>query len=149
MANCVCVKIVIGPSCLRRNSGAVRQCAGCLQSHQRQRHQFQQPVNPGTAATTWVQSSVRDAWTSAGVRTRRAVQQDMQRHAVSRDTTAWSSVAPGHPLAVWALREVPNATTGVSPNMLVYGRLPRGPQTSLVVEHYHGATHHCGPQCSA
>jgi len=30
-------------------------------------------------------------------------------------------------LIVWALREVPNASTGVSPYMLVYGRVPRGP----------------------
>jgi len=32
---------------------------------------------------------------------------------------------------VWALREVPNATTGVSPYMLVYGRVPRGPLAVL------------------
>jgi len=31
------------------------------------------------------------------------------------------------PLIVWALWEVPNATTGVSPYMLEYGRVPRGP----------------------
>jgi len=36
------------------------------------------------------------SWTSAGVRTRREIQQDVQSHAVPRDTTAWSSVAPGH-----------------------------------------------------
>jgi len=28
---------------------------------------------------------------------------------------------------LWALREVPNATTSTSPYMLVYGRTPRGP----------------------
>ena len=32
---------------------------------------------------------------------------------------------------LWALREVPNATTGVSPYMLVYGRVPRGPLAVL------------------
>ena len=31
------------------------------------------------------------------------------------------------PFTVWAIREVPNVTTGVAPYMLVYGRLPRGP----------------------
>jgi len=35
------------------------------------------------------------------------------------------------PLAIWALWEVPNATTGVSSYMLVYGRLPRGPLAVL------------------
>ena len=35
------------------------------------------------------------------------------------------------PLMVWALREVPNATTGTSPYMLVYGQTPRGPLTVL------------------
>jgi len=34
-------------------------------------------------------------------------------------------------LMVWALREVPNATTGTSLYMLVYGRTPRGPLTVL------------------
>jgi len=34
-------------------------------------------------------------------------------------------------LAVWALREVLNATTGTSPYTLVYGRLPRGPLAVL------------------
>jgi len=37
------------------------------------------------------------------------------------------------PLLVLALREVPNATTGVSPYMLVYGRTPRGPLAVLKV----------------
>ena len=32
---------------------------------------------------------------------------------------------------LWALREVPNATTGVSPYKLVYGRNPRGPLSIL------------------
>ena len=32
---------------------------------------------------------------------------------------------------LWALRKVPNATTGTSPYMLVYGRTPRGPLAVL------------------
>jgi len=35
------------------------------------------------------------------------------------------------PLATWSLREVPNATTGVSPYMLVYGQSPSGPLAVL------------------
>ena len=40
----------------------------------------------------------------------------------------WHKFAP---VMLWALREVPNATTGASPYMLVYGRNPRGPLTVL------------------
>ena len=32
---------------------------------------------------------------------------------------------------LWAIREIPNATTGVSPYMMVYGRVPRGPLAFL------------------
>jgi len=32
---------------------------------------------------------------------------------------------------LWAIREIPNATTEVSPNMMVYGRVPRGPLAVL------------------
>jgi len=35
------------------------------------------------------------------------------------------------PFTVWAIREVPKATTGVAPYMLVYGRSPRGPLAVL------------------
>ena len=50
-----------------------------------------------------------------------------------------SKVAADHPKSwttylgyvLWALREVPNETTGVPPWMLVYGRLPRGPLAVL------------------
>ena len=35
------------------------------------------------------------------------------------------------PLMLWALREVPNATTDASPYLLVYGRCPRGPLVVL------------------
>ena len=56
-------------------------------------------------------------------------QLDVQEHAVSRRSTASEFVAQGRPLMTWALREVPNATTGVSPYM--YGRVPRGPLVVL------------------
>jgi len=35
------------------------------------------------------------------------------------------------PLAVWALRKVPNSTVNMAPHMLVYGRMPRGPLAVL------------------
>src|ERR1043165_6915063 len=35
------------------------------------------------------------------------------------------------PFIVWALREMPNATTGISPNMLVFGKHLRGPLALL------------------
>ena len=35
------------------------------------------------------------------------------------------------PFLVWAYREVPNATTGVAPYTMLYGRLPRGPLAIL------------------
>ena len=35
------------------------------------------------------------------------------------------------PFAVWAIREVPNVTTGIAPFMMVYGRIPRGPLAIL------------------
>ena len=53
---------------------------------------------------------------------------DMLFHVIQQHGRQWHRVIP---LAVWALREVPNATTGVSPYMLVYGRLPRGPLAVL------------------
>jgi len=74
----------------------VHRGGGPLQGHHRQRYQFQQAVDPRAAATTQVQSSVRDAWASAGVRIRRAVQQDEQGRAVSLGATAWSSVESRH-----------------------------------------------------
>jgi len=53
---------------------------------------------------------------------------DMLHHVIQQHGRQWHRVIP---LAVWALREVPNATTGVSPYMLVYGRVPRGPLAVL------------------
>ena len=49
-------------------------------------------------------------------------------HVVQQHQRQWHKFVP---LMVWALREVPNATTGVSPYKLVYGRIPRGPLTIL------------------
>ena len=49
-------------------------------------------------------------------------------HIVQRHGRQWHKFVP---LMTWALREVPNSTTGVSPYMLVYGRVPRGPLTVL------------------
>jgi transposase InsO family protein len=41
--------------------------------------------------------------------------------------------------AMWALREVPNETTGVAPYMLVFGHLPKGP-LAILKEHWRGET---------
>jgi hypothetical protein len=40
---------------------------------------------------------------------------------------------------MWALREVPNETTGVAPFVLVYGHLPKGP-LAILKEHWCGET---------
>ena len=53
---------------------------------------------------------------------------NMLSHVVRDHQRQWHKYVP---LIVWALREVPNATTGVSSYMLVYGRVPRGPLAVL------------------
>ena len=53
---------------------------------------------------------------------------NMLSHVVQEHGRQWHKYVP---FIVWALREVPNATTGVSPYMLVYGRIPRGPLAVL------------------
>ena len=53
---------------------------------------------------------------------------NMLSHIIQQHQRQWRKYLP---LAVWALREVPNATTGTSPYMLVYGRTPRGPLACL------------------
>ena len=53
---------------------------------------------------------------------------NMLSHVVQEHKRQWHQFVP---FIVWALREVPNATTGVSPYMLVYGRVPRGPLAVL------------------
>jgi len=49
-------------------------------------------------------------------------------HVVQQHGRQWHKFLP---LMTWTLREVPNATTGVSPYMLVYGRVPRSPLAVL------------------
>ena len=53
---------------------------------------------------------------------------NMLYHVVQQHGRQWHKFLP---LMTWALREVPNATTGVSPYMLVYGRVPRSPLAVL------------------
>ena len=53
---------------------------------------------------------------------------DMLFQVIQQHSRQWHQVIP---LAVWALRVMPNATTGVSPYRLVYGRLPHGPLVVL------------------
>jgi len=53
---------------------------------------------------------------------------DMLYHIIQEHKRQWHRIIP---LAVWAPREVPSSTTGTSPYMLVYGRLPRGPLAIL------------------
>jgi len=53
---------------------------------------------------------------------------NMLSHVVRDHQRQWHKFVP---LIVWASREAPNATTGVSPYMLVYGRVPRGPLAVL------------------
>jgi len=53
---------------------------------------------------------------------------NMLSRVVREHKRQWHKVVP---LMVWALREVPNATTSVSPYLLVYGRVARGPLAVL------------------
>jgi len=46
----------------------------------------------------------------------------------SENPRKWTAYLP---FVMWALREVPNETTGVAPYLLVYGRMPRGPLAIL------------------
>jgi len=55
---------------------------------------------------------------------------NMLSHVVRDHQRQWHEHVP---LIVWALRKVPNATTAVSPYMLAYGRVPRGPLAVLKV----------------
>jgi hypothetical protein len=47
----------------------------------------------------------------------------MLHHVVRDHPGTWPKLVP---LLVWSLREMPNATTGLTPYQLVYGRLPKG-----------------------
>lgn len=53
---------------------------------------------------------------------------EMLHHVIQQHKRQWHKIIP---LTAWALREIPNATTGISPYALVYGRLPRGPLAVL------------------
>jgi len=53
---------------------------------------------------------------------------NMLSHVVREYGRQWHTYVP---MMAWALREVTNATTGVSPYLLVYGRVPRGPLAIL------------------
>ena len=53
---------------------------------------------------------------------------NMLAHVIREHGRQWHKIVP---LMVWALRQVPNSTTGTSPYMLVYGRTPRGPLAVL------------------
>ena len=53
---------------------------------------------------------------------------NMLYHVVQHHGRQWHNIMP---LMTWPIREVPNATTGVSPYILVYGRAPRGPLAVL------------------
>ena len=44
------------------------------------------------------------------------------------------------PYLVWSLREVPNSTTGYSPHLLLFGRMPRGP-LCILKESWEGHQH--------
>jgi len=50
----------------------------------------------------------------------------------------WHRVVP---CLLWALREVPNRTTAVSPHFLLFGRVPRGP-LSILKETWTGMCEH-------
>jgi len=53
---------------------------------------------------------------------------NMLSHVVRDHHRQWHKYVP---MIVWALRKVPDATTGVWPYMIVYGRVPRGPLAVL------------------
>src|SRR5688572_10771461 len=52
----------------------------------------------------------------------------MIHHVIIDNPRRWHKIIP---FAVWAVREVPNSTTGIAPYMLVYGKIPRGPLAIL------------------
>ena len=60
----------------------------------------------------------------------------MLHHVVRENGRAWHKCVP---FLVWAYREVPNATTGVVPYTMLYGRLPRGP-LAILKESWAGET---------
>jgi len=63
---------------------------------------------------------------------------NMLHHAIQDYGRQWHRVVP---CLVWALREVTNKTTSVSPHFLLFGRVPRGP-LSILKETWTGAREH-------
>ena len=61
---------------------------------------------------------------------------NMLHHAIRENGSQWHLIVP---FLVWALREVKNEVTGVSPYMCVYGFTPRGP-LSILQENWAGLT---------
>ena len=55
-------------------------------------------------------------------------------HAIKENGRQWHRAVP---FLLWAVRSVPNATTGMSPHTLLFGRSPRGP-LQLMQEHLTG-----------
>lgn len=53
---------------------------------------------------------------------------NMLSHAIAENQRDWDRIVP---FLLWAYREVPNETTGVSPFELLYGRSPTGPLSIL------------------
>jgi len=53
---------------------------------------------------------------------------NMLRHLAQEHQRQWHKYVP---LMLWAIQEIHNATTGVSPYMMVYERVPRGPLAVL------------------
>jgi len=47
----------------------------------------------------------------------------MLHHVIRDHRGTWHKLVP---LFVWSLREMPNATTGLTPYQMVYGHLPKG-----------------------
>ena len=63
---------------------------------------------------------------------------NMLHHAMQDYGRQWHRVVP---CLLWALREVPNQTTAVSPHFLSFGRVPRGP-LSILKEMWTGMREH-------
>ena len=57
-----------------------------------------------------------------------AVIKNMLHHVIRQDARNWHRQLP---ILLWAMREVPNQTTGMSPFTMVYGKLARGPLSIL------------------
>jgi len=53
---------------------------------------------------------------------------NMVRHVVQEHQRQWHKYVP---LMLWVIRKISKATTGLSPYMMVYGRVPRGPLAVL------------------